>query len=304
MKKLICAFIIFFHIGFLVQAQAKHHKPISVLIVDGYSNHDWRQTTKMVSQILGKSGLFTISVSTAPANSTDSIAWASWDPHFNKYDVVIQNTNNIQAPQLKWPRRVQQQLENYVKSGGGLYVLHSANNAYPDWEEYNKMIGLGWRSKNYGYALVVDSLDRIDSIPPGQGQDTYHNDRSNLLITVLKAHPINKGYPKQWLTPDVELYRFARGPAQNLTVLSYAKDPLTGINWPVEWVVKYGKGHVYVSSMGHLWKGDIYPVAYKCIGFQTTMIRAAEWLGSGKVTYAVPKNFPTATTTSLVDDKK
>jgi type 1 glutamine amidotransferase len=283
----------------VVGAKTHPKKIIRVLIVDGFSNHDWKQTTKMVKQILDGSGLFKITVSTIPVNPGDTTIQSTWEPDFKKYDVVIQNTNNIQNPKLKWPLSVQHELEDYVKNGGGLYILHSANNAYPDWTEYNKMIGLGWRSKSFGYALQVDSLGKIDSIPPGQGQDTYHNDRSNLLISVLNPHPINRSYPKQWLTPDVELYRFARGPAQNLTVLSYAKDPLTGINWPVEWIVKYGKGKVYISSMGHLWKGDTYPPGYRCIGFQTTMIRAVEWLGSDKVSYPVPKNFPTATAVSM-----
>ncbi|NOW95595.1 ThuA domain-containing protein [Mucilaginibacter sp. SG564] len=284
----------------VVCAKNRHKKIIRVLIVDGFSNHDWKQTTKMVKQILEGPGLFQITVSTIPINLQDTTVQSNWEPNFKKYDVVIQNTNNIQNPKLKWPLRVQRELENYVKNGGGLYILHSANNAYPDWPGYNQMIGLGWRSKNFGYALRVDSLGKIDSIPPGQGQDTYHNDRSNLLICVLNEHPINAAYPKQWLTPDVELYRFARGPAQNLKVLSYANDPLTGINWPVEWIVKYGKGKVYVSSMGHLWKGDTYPPGYRCVGFQTTMIRAVEWLGTGKVTFPLPKNFPTSTAVSMV----
>jgi hypothetical protein len=51
--------------------------------------------------------------------------------------------------------------------------------------------------------------------------------------------------------------------------------------------------------MGHLWKGEIYPPAYRCIGFQTTMIRATEWLATGKVTYPVPGNFPTKDSLSL-----
>ena len=90
----------------------------------------------------------------------------------------------------------------------------------------------------------------------------------------------------------MELYKFARKPAQNLTVLSYAKDDETDINWPVEWVVSYDKGRVYNSSMGHLWKGMTYPDGYRCIGFQTLMIRTTEWLATGQTTYPVPTNFP------------
>jgi type 1 glutamine amidotransferase len=274
-------------------------KRIKVLIIDGFSNHDWQQTTKMVKQILGESKLFDISVSTAPGNPNDSIAWKNWDPAFNQFDVVIQNTNNIQNTELKWPLKVQRSLESYVKNGGGLYILHSANNAFPDWEEYNKMIGLGWRPKSYGYALEIDSQRNVKRIPPGEGQGTFHGNRSDLYITILNRNPINKGYPDVWKTPDVELYQYARGPAENLTVLSYAFEPVSQKKWPVEWVVNYGKGKVYVSSMGHLWKGDTYPLGYRCIGFQTTMIRVTEWLGSGKVTYPVPSNFPTASAISI-----
>ncbi len=298
-RLIICAFLL----QLSVFGQS-NRKPISVLIVDGFSNHDWRQTTKIVKQMLDGSKLFAITVSTAPERPDDTVGWAAWEPDFKKYDVVIQNTNNIQNTKLKWPKRVQEELADYVKNGGGLYILHSANNAYPDWDEYNKMIGLGWRPQTYGYALAVDSLGKVERIPPGEGKGTYHGDRSDLTIHVYTDHPINKGYPKEWRTPDVELYKYARGPAENLTVLSYAYDPITKKNWPIEWIVKYGKGNVYVSSMGHLWKGDVYPIGYRCIGFQTTLIRAVEWLGTGKVTYPVPKNFPTAYTISVLPEVK
>jgi type 1 glutamine amidotransferase len=199
-------------------------------------------------------------------------------------------------------RKVQQSLEEFVKKGGGLYILHSANNAFPDWEEYNKMIGLGWRDRNYGYALEIDSQRNIHRIPPGEGQGTFHGDRTELSIHILNRHPINKGYPAVWKTPDTELYQYARGPAQNITVLSYAAGPDGKKRWPTEWIVTYGKGRVYASSMGHLWPGDIYPVSYRCVGFQTTMIRAAEWLATRKVSYHVPANFPTASSVSVLPD--
>ena len=41
-------------------------KPIKILIVDGFSNHDWRQTTRVIRQILGDTRLFDIEVSTTP----------------------------------------------------------------------------------------------------------------------------------------------------------------------------------------------------------------------------------------------
>ena len=276
---------------------AQKNKPIPVLIVDGFSNHDWKQTTKVTRWILEGSGLFKVDVSTVPA---DSVLRESWLPEFKKYAVVIQNTNNIADTQLKWPRDAEIKLEEYVKKGGGLYVLHSANNAFPHWKEYNKMIGLGWRPNTFGYALEIDSDKNIIRHPPGEGNNTGHGDRFNAVIQILNRHPINKDYPDQWETANTEVYNFPRGPAENLTILSYAYDSSsTHKMWPVEWVVKYGKGRVYTSSMGHLWKGEIYPPAYRCVGFQTTMIRAVEWLATGKVTYPVPGNFPTKNSLSL-----
>ena len=236
-------------------------------------------------------------ISTIPADSAGQSAWL---PPFNKYDVVIQNTNNIHNTKLRWPSRAERELEKYVRNGGGLYILHSANNAFPHWKAYDTMIGLGWRSDTVGYALEIDSKRNIIRIPPGHGMGTGHGDRFNAVINILNRHPINTAYPEQWQTANTEVYYFPRGPAENLTVLSYAYDSTsTHRMWPVEWIVTYGQGRVYNSSMGHLWKGETYPVAYRCVGYQTTVVRAVEWLATGKVTYPLPENFPTKDSPSL-----
>lgn len=276
-------------------------KKIDVLIVDGFSNHDWKQTTYVVKTILDKSQLFTVSVSTSPSEPQDE-NWKTWNPHFKKYDVVIMNCNNYQKKDIKWPRKIEEQLEKYVRSGGGLYILHSANNSFPDWKEYNLMIGLGWRNSDQGVSLQITGDKQIKVIPVGEGKATYHGPRNDEVIYELNENPTNNGFPKAWKTPNLELYKFVRGPAKNVTVLSYATEKETNINWPVEWTVAYGKGRVYNSSMGHLWKGDTYPVSYRCIGFQTILIRTSEWLAKGKVSYKVPKNFPTETSISLQDE--
>ena len=293
-----CAFTFVFLILFSsTQAQGQKNKIIPVLIVDGFSNHDWKQTTNVTKWILEQSGRFKIDITTIPA---DSLERATWLPKFDKYAVIIQNTNNIHDPRLRWPSLAELALETYVRKGGGLYILHSANNAFPHWKEYDKMIGLGWRPNTVGYALEIGPEKNIIRVPPSHGMGTGHGDRFNAVINILSRHPINKNYPEQWQTTNSEVYYFPRGPAENLTVLSYAYDSTsTHKMWPVEWVVSYGKGRVYNSSMGHLWKGETYPSAYRCVGYQTTVVRAAEWLATGKVTYPVPENFPTKDSPSL-----
>ena len=282
---------------FAMQLYAQKDNSIPVLIVDGFSNHDWKQTTLVTKMILEQSGRFQVDVSTIP---TDSLTHTNWLPQFDKYKVVIQNTNNIHNTKLRWPLQAETALKNYVKKGGGLYILHSANNAFPHWKEYDQMIGLGWRGENVGFALEIDDQKNIVRYAPGEGKGTSHGDRFNALIQIFNRHPINQGYPDAWQTVNTEVYSFPRGPAENLTILSYAYDSTdTRKMWPVEWVIDYGKGRVYNSSLGHLWHGEKYPAAYRCVGYQTTVVRATEWLATEKVTYPVPEDFPTKDSPSL-----
>lgn len=156
---------------------------IHVLIVDGFSNHNWQQTTLLTKNILEASGLFAVEVSSAPPTQASS-GWASWRPPFAQYDVVIQNCNSY-GDGPTWPAEVQQDLEIFVAGGGGLYILHSGNNAFPQWEAYNRMIGLGWRNKEFGAAITVDSDGTIIRVPPGQGGNTGHGKRSDTVLTRL-----------------------------------------------------------------------------------------------------------------------
>ena len=141
---------------------------IRVLILDGFSNHDWQQTTALLRGILEASGLFTVSVATAPS-TTASPGWEQWRPNFSDYDVVIQTCNDIGGGP-SWPREVQIAFENYVRNGGGVLVFHSGNNAFPDWPVYNQMIGLGWRNKQQGDAITINSRERLLRIPSGQAK--------------------------------------------------------------------------------------------------------------------------------------
>jgi hypothetical protein len=271
--------------------------PIRVLIVDGYSNHDWQLTTKLIRGILEPTGLFRVSVSTAPPTK-DAPGWDEWRPKFSDYDVVLQTCNDL-GGKPSWPRAVQEDLETFVRGGGGLYVWHSGNNAFPDWPAYNEMIGLGWRKKDFGEALSVDADGKVVRIPAGEGLDTGHGARIDTVVRRLDDHPIHAGLPRAWLTPDIEVYYYARGPAKNLEVLSYGLDPKTQMNWPLEWTVAYGQGRVYTSTFGHVWKGDTQPARMRCAGLHTVAVRALQWLAKRPADFPVPPDFPTADQASI-----
>ena len=124
---------------------------LKLLIVDGQNNHNWKATTPVLKAFLEKSGRFTVTVATSPARNGKEADWARFQPDFAANDVVLSNYNG----QL-WPKPVQASLEKYVTGGGGLVIVHAANNAFPGWGEWNKMIGLGWRGAGYGERVALD----------------------------------------------------------------------------------------------------------------------------------------------------
>ncbi len=283
------------------ETTVKKGSRIRVLIVDGFSNHNWKQTTKLIRGILEPTGLFKIDVSTSPPKA-DAKGWDEWRPRFSDYDVVIQNCNDIRGGP-SWPKEVQKSFAEYVRNGGGVFIFHSANNAFPKWDEYNEIIGLGWRNKNQGVALTIGDDQSIKRIPAGEGRGTGHGPRIDAVLTRLGDHPIHKGIPKRWKTPGLEVYFYARGPAKNLDVLSYAFDPRTKMNWPIEWVITYGEGRIYNATFGHVWRNEQNPASMRCVGFQTVLIRALQWLAKKPVTHAIPDNFPTADKMSIRREK-
>lgn len=274
---------------------------IKLLIVDGFSNHDWKRTTQAIVKILDQYGGIKIDVSTSPNSSATLEQLENWNPDFSAYDVVLLNCNDLGNP-VHWSNKTRKDLESFVSGGGGLYIFHSANNAFEDWPEYNRMIGMGWRNKNFGKAVVIGDDQSLKIIEPGDGENTSHGNRINALTTRIGSHLIQKGLPRSWVYADIEVYTYARGPMENVTILSYAKDEKYGLNFPVEWVIKYGKGNVYNSSLGHFWKDQENPPVMRCAAFQTEMHRAIQWLAKRKVDTSLPKDFPGTETISLRDN--
>ncbi len=299
LRSVVCVLAIF--LAGVVPSFAKADSgKIRVLIVDGFSNHDWRQSTQLLRGILDEAGGFDVSVSTMPAMG--SAAWAKWRPDFAAYDVVIQTCNdnggNGELAGVKklpeWPEAVKKDFVEYVRNGGGVYIFHSAENAFVGWKAYEEMVGLCWRRADYGTAIRVTSTGKLVRIPPGVGRATGHGQRGTVLVTRLGDDPIHKGMPRAWMSPGLEVYYYARGPAEHLHVLAYARDdePGLGMLWPVEWTTTFGKGRVYISTYGHVWDGDVQPASMRDAAVQTIIPRALEWLARRPVTFPVPKDFP------------
>jgi uncharacterized protein len=251
-------------------------KPLAALVVDGVNNHDWAPATRYIRSILEGTGRFRVDVATWPAK-----------PDFRRYDVVVNNFNGGHtAKGERWGRETEQALVDYVRGGGGLVIFHAANNAFLEWPEYNDMIGLGWRDKNFGPGLAVGLNNDVIRIPKGSGAGPGHGPRHDFQVFVRdRAHPITAGLPDFWLHPSEQLTHGQHGPAEELNVLTYAYSEVTRQGEPMDWVRPYGKGRVYTTMLGHTWKNELSP-NFDDVNFQALLARGAEWAATGKVTLA------------------
>ena len=270
--------------------------PIRVAILDGQSGgpyHAWQKTTPVLEQMLEETGLFQVDVITSPPANGD---FSKFKPDFARYRAVVLNYD---GPDGQWTEETKASFEQYVKNGGGLVVVHAADNAFPGWQAFNLMIGIGgWRNRDEkaGPLWYYKDGKLVSDSSPGRagshGQRTPYQ-----IITRDPDHPITRGLPKVWVHATDELYNSLRGPGENMHVLATAySDPAnkgTGRDEPMLLVLSYGKGRIFHTIMGH----DV--AALSCAGFVATYQRGTEWAATGKVTQKVPDDFPTADKVSV-----
>ena len=290
-------------------------QPLRALIIDGQNNHDWKNTTPVLKWILEDCARFTVTVFTTPpaaprepqlpkgaltpeAQAAHQAALAKWNgdaaefektraakwrqsrPGLSEYDVIIGNYNGE-----PWPEEVRTDFVQYVRDGGGFVSVHAADNSFPEWAEYNDMIGVGgWGGRNEKSGPMIrwrDGKVVLDNTPGPGG--SHGPQKPFLMETRDPEHPIVKGLPLTWMHPGDELYSNLRGPAKNLTVIATAFSPQTKENEPLLMAISYGKGRVFHTALGHS------PQAMHGRGFQVTLTRGAEWAATSGVTIPAPK---------------
>src|SRR5260221_9122907 len=166
-----------------------HAAAIKALIIDGQNNHDWKSTTPVLKKIIEDSGLFTVDVATAPGSGKDM---SGFKPDFAAYRVIISNYNGD-----PWSKETQEAFVNFVRNGGGFVCVHAADNSFPDWKEYNEMIGVGgWggRNEKSGPLLRLRDGKFVPDTKPGAGG--HHGAQHAFLMeTRDPAHPIMRVWP-------------------------------------------------------------------------------------------------------------
>ena len=285
-----------------LSAFSQKERSIKTLIVTGQNNHNWKVSNVVIKQILENSGLFTVDVAISPEKGGDM---NRFNPDFSAYKLVVLDYNGD-----RWSADTDKAFLDYVNKGGGVVIYHAADNAFREWTEFNKILGFGgWEGRNEKdgpYIYMKDGKLVYDKSPGAGGS---HGSQHEFTLNCGNAkHPVTKGLPAKWRHAKDELYDRMRGPGIVKDVLFWAySSPDTGGSGRDElaiFTVDYGKARIFHTTLGHAGNTLEDNIAMQCTGFQVTLLRGAEWAATGKVTQAIPGDFPTETNISLRKDYK
>ena len=225
---------------------------IKTLLISGANNHDWERATPYCKKLLEQSGKFSVTVTENPSEILENAQ------ELKNYQLFFSDYNGAM-----WSETAKANFENAVKNGTGLVILHAADNAFPGWVEYEKMVGLLWRE--------------------GTGHGRFHQFKVEI---VDHNHPITQGIDDfmQWDELYHKLVHMHNVPYQVLAQAYSASDTGgTGNYEPMMVLTQYGQGCIFHQVLGHIWKGQEEMQAFESNGFQQTLIRGCEWVATGKV---------------------
>ncbi len=231
---------------------------IRVLLLTGANNHDWQRSAPFCKDLLEHSGKFSVILTEMPSAALeDAAAMADYDLFFMDYN----------GPE--WSELAQANFAAAVAGGVGLVILHAADNAFPGWTEFEKMVGLLWRE--------------------GTGHGEFHE----FKVTIVDHnHPTTQRLSDFSLWDELyhRLVHMHNVPYQVLAT-AYS-DPATGgmgRDEPVMVATRYGQGRIYHHVLGHVWPGDnpeqkhSTMITFENKSFQQALMRGCEWAATGQV---------------------
>ena len=198
--------------------------PARVLIVTGedYAGHRWRETTPALQQAVEQDARMKVDVldDLTQLAETDLAPYASVVLHFKNYDPKVPGRAGFDN------------LKRFVERGGGLVLVHFACGAFEEFkDEFEPLAGRVW----------------FGARPPaGRHQ---HDPYGEFKVTITGVdHPITRGM-ESFTTVD-ELYTCLEGETP-ITVLAESTSKVDGKEYPMAFVLRFGKGKVFHYALGH-----------------------------------------------------
>jgi type 1 glutamine amidotransferase len=226
---------------------------IPVLVIGGANNHDCEWTTPELRNALEETGRFEVTITTEPAKDlADAEAVA-------RYRAFVLDYNGP-----RWGEPAESNFLAAVRAGTGVTVVHAANNAFPGWNEYEQMVGLLWRD--------------------GTGHGRFHA----FDVKIIDAeHPLTRGMADIVSHEDELYHRLVNSQQVAVRVLGIAHSHPdtggTGRNEPMIIVGEFGKGRVFHTPLGHVWRNQpATRVSHQDPQFRRLIARGTEWAASGE----------------------
>jgi len=237
---------------------------IKTLIITGQGkdNFVWMTRTQAAQQILDETGLFATNILMSPPQGQDM---SQFNPDFSKYDLLV-----IDYEGDAWPKKTTASYMDFVNKGGGVVMLNS----------------------------------KSDPGTPVPSTVTVSKRHDFEVRTRIGNHPVTNGLPVRWLHPKDVIVHGTPLAGEDVQILASAFSDTTfagsGKPEPVLVARNLGQGRIFMTMLG---TPDLDEnQASQCAGFIVTLQRGAEWAATGKVTQAVPFDFPTAAGTVLRPD--
>ncbi len=199
-------------------------KPLNVLYVTGGGWHDYDKQAEIIPAGLEVRANIKVTVKKVAASQEaeqrhPAYAGENWAEGF---DVVIHNVcNSANTDDAEWIAKVTQPHRDGVPA----VVMHCSMHCYrpkrPN--EWQKLLGV---------------------------QSMNHESHHPITMTNAKPdHPIMKGFPATWTTPQGELYRILElGPNTTPLAKGTASEKKEHV---CVWTSTYGKGRIFGTTIGH-----------------------------------------------------
>jgi len=192
--------------------------PVGVLIVTGIDHpaHNWRLTAPVLKQLIAKDPRLQVKV----VEEMQFLASAE----LNDYDVIVLHFMDWKQPDPG--PKARENLRAAVEGGKGLVLVHFACGAFQEWPGFIDLAGRVWDPKLRG-----------------------HDPRGAFQVEITDVdHPITRGM-KSFEVTD-ELYTCLAGD-KPIELLATARSKVDGKDYPMAFVLQYGKGRVFHCVLGH-----------------------------------------------------
>lgn len=239
--------------------------PVRVLILSGKNNHDWKGTTMVISGLFRKCNRFMVDITEKPdtLRSVDLL----------KFDVLVNNWNSWPDTELRWPEELEEDLLDYINSGGGMVFFHASTSSFYEWPEFSEISAAAWE------------------------EDTWHTRPCPVKLSFTDTeHPITRGmrdfriFDELWINAGGSEGFDVLGTASavpdykvNLDDRSTEQVGEVPPPQPAVFVKEFGEGRIFHTILGHEQR------TVRNTGFRSLLLRGTEWAATGEVSIPLPQ---------------